>query len=274
VYAEQLERIQRILGDAFRQFEPIDELGDTKSAVESIVSGNHRLSPVEQAEIYRGQFWLRHRDALYEDYPGLAYILGEDGFEQFLRDYLLACPPDSWTLRDLGNRIATFAASYEGFPDDKAGLARDMAAFELAFIDVWDGEEAEPITLERVESIPPEAWITAEIAFHPLLSLLTLDHPVHVLRKKIRADEEPSLEVASEPTFVALWRGHNGRVHYRGISAGEDALIRSLRAGDDLGTACERAVERIEDAAALAGELQSWFRGWAKRGWIVDVTTP
>ena len=86
MYPEQLERIQRVLGDAFRRFTPIDEQGEAAQEVARIVRGNDRLTPLEQAEIYRGQFWLRHRDALTEDYPGLAYILGEEVFEQFLRD--------------------------------------------------------------------------------------------------------------------------------------------------------------------------------------------
>ena len=144
MYAEQLEAIQTVLADAFRRFDRIAETSSADS-VRSIVSGNERLTPIQQAEIYREQFWLRHRDALYEDYPGLAYILGEEPFEQFLRDYLLACPPDSWTLRDLGNRIAGFAESYAGFDPDKATLARDMCTFELAFIDIWDGAGADTI---------------------------------------------------------------------------------------------------------------------------------
>lgn len=273
MYAAQLEAIQRLLGDAFRQFTPVDAEPALREGVERIVSGNERLTPHQQAEIYRGQFWLRHRDALYEDYPGLAYILGEEPFEQFVRAYLLACPPDSWTLRDLGNRIASFAAGYEGFAADKAALARDMATFELAFIDIWDGPHTEPIQLAKVEALPPEKWIEAEIAFHPLLTLLALEHPVHELRTKIRADEQPSLDVPRGPTFVALWRGDDQRVHYRGISSSEHALVESLQSGDPLGVACDRAAERADDPSALAGQLAGWFRGWAVRGWIADVVT-
>lgn len=273
MYAEQLEAIQRFLGDAFRQFTPVDEQSGLSEGVARIVRGNDRLTPHQQAEIYRGQFWLRHRDALYEDYPGLAYILGEEPFEQFLRDYLLACPPDSWTLRNLGNRIARFAADYAGFAADKAPLAKDMAVFELAFIDIWDGPHTEPLQLAKVEALPPDKWVGAKIAFHPLLTLLVLEHPVHELRTKVRADEEPSLDVARAPTFVALWRGDDQRVHYRGISAAEHALVESLRSGDPLGVACDRAAERADDPSELAAALQGWFRGWAVRGWIADVVT-
>ncbi len=275
MYAEQLERIQRVLGVAFRQFKPIAEQSELVDAVKSIVSGNDRLSPLQQAEIYREQFWFRHRDSLYEDYPGLLHILGEQAFEQFLRAYLLACPPDSWTLRDLGNRIAGFAVEYTEFDPGKAALARDMAAFELAFIDIWDGAETQAIELGRVESIPPEAWVTAKLELHPLLTLLALSHPVHDLRTAVRACEDDTSsipwDIPNTPTFVALWRGEDERVHYRSMSASEDALVRSLRSGEPLGVACDRAAERAEDPSQIPGKLQAWFRGWATRGWIVDI---
>lgn len=273
MYAEQLDAIQRALGHAFQQLSPIDEDAELTASVQRIVSGNERLTPLQQAEIYRGQFWLRHRDALYEDYPGLVYLLGEEVFETFLRAYLRACPPDSWTLRNLGNRIASFAATYSGFPADRAAIARDMATFELAFIDIWDGPDTQPIELSRVEAIAPEAWITAEIRFHPLLTLLTLSHAVHDLRTKIRADENPAALIESAPTFVAMWRGEDERVHYRAITAPEHALIESLRNGDSLGEACGHAAERADDASQIPQQLQGWFKGWSTRGWIVDVVT-
>ena len=91
--------------------------------------------------------------------------------------------------------------------------------------------------------------------------LLTPSHPVHELRTQVRADKKPPLdEVANTPTFVALWRGEDQRVHYRGISAAEHALIESLRRGDNLGAACDHAVTRTDNPAELATQLQSWFR--------------
>lgn len=271
MYAAQLERIQRTLAAAFRQFVPLTERPDLKEELTAIVSGNERLSPQEQAEIYRGQFWLRHRDALYEDFPGLLHLLGEDAFEELLRAYLIACPPDSWTLRDLGNHLATFAKRYD-FDPAVAGAARDMAAFELAFALVWDGPDAAPVALERIEAIPADAWANARLQLHPVLTLLSLSHPVQHIRTDLKA-KAPPREILPAPTFVALWRGGNGRVHYLGIESGEHALLTSLRDGATLGEACDRAASASDDPAGLASKLQRWFKSWTRRGWIVDVVT-
>jgi hypothetical protein len=263
--------MQRLLGEAFRQFVPLTERDDLRADLQAIVSGNDRLSPAEQAEIYREQFWLRHRDALWADYPGMRHLLGEHAFEAFLRAYLLARPPDSWTLRDLGNHIAAFAETYDAFPAELAAIVRDMARFELAFIDVWDGPEQASIALAAVEAVPPAAWADAKLVFHPVLTLLPLSHPVHLIRTKLRAGEEAPRELPCAPLYVVLWRGSDQKVHYRSIAATEHALLASLKSGQSLGAACEVAAALAEDPAALGASISGWFRRWTERGWIVAI---
>jgi hypothetical protein len=271
LYAEQLERIQRVLAGAFRQFVPLTERDDLREELVAIVSGNERLSPAEQAEIYREQFWLRHRDALWADYPGLRHLLGEDAFEAMLRAYLLARPPDSWTLRDLGNHIVAFADGYDSFAPEVAAVARDMARFELAFVDVWDGPEATPIDLAAVEAVAPAAWPGARIVLHAAMQLLPLMHPVHTIRTKLRSGEDAPRELPCAPIFVVLWRGKDKKVHYRAIPAAEHALLASLRSGRTLGEACEAAAAVATQPEKLGASISGWFRRWTERGWITAI---
>jgi len=258
----RLEQLQHFLADAFRRSEALSDDDDIAGEIRAVVAGNDRLTPRQQAEIYREQFWLRHIDALREDYPALRYLLGDEAFEQLARDYLTACPPDSFTLRDVGDRIATFADSYAGF-GDHAGPARDLARFELAFVAIFDGADAEPISLEQVQAIAPEAWPSTVLSFHPLLTVLELSYPVHRIRIGLKDEQQPSRQLQPEPTFVAMWRGDDLKVHYRTISQDEAELLACLRDGASLGDAL------TED---VADELQGWFKGWAMRGWIVDLS--
>ena len=63
------------------------------------VTGNDRLSPAEQIEIYREQFWLRHTGSLLEDFPGLSGILGQEDWEKLSESYLSEVVPRAWSLR-------------------------------------------------------------------------------------------------------------------------------------------------------------------------------
>lgn len=290
----ELASIQSFLADAFRQNDPLTDRDDLSPGLRAIVSGNDRLSPEQQAEIYREQFWLRHRDVLRDDFPALRHLLGDEAFEDLARAYLTACPPDSYTLRNLGRRLADFAERYEGFSADLTGPARDMARFELAFVDIFDGPDFSPVNAERVQAIRPEAWADARLTLQPLLTVLSLDHPVHRYRTEVRneglgqdtaskdpdapeddADPAPVPLPEREPSWVAMWRGADLRVHYRPISAAEAALVTALRDGKSLGQACAEVAEGLEGAEqqTFSTRLGAWFQGWAKRGWIVDVQT-
>jgi hypothetical protein len=278
--AGQLSSIQHTLGKAFAQFEPLTEREDLREAVEAIAAGNERLTPLEQAEIYREQFWLRHRDVLYEDYPGLSYLLGEDAFERFARAYLEACPPDSWTLRDLGNRIVAFAEGYDDFDSDKRALLLDMVRYELAFVDVFDGPEVAPLDPATVAKLPPEAWAKAVVKLHPQLVLLRLGHPVQELRSIVRmldddADEadKPDRDIAPDDVRLVLFRGDELKVRYATFEPLPFELLELLGRGVPLVEACDAAASGLsaDEQQGFADKLQGWFRYWGKRGFIFDI---
>jgi hypothetical protein len=265
-----LAATQALLGDLLRQFVPIGEHGEaTRARVREVVAGNERLSPEAQAEIYREQFWLRHRDSLYEDLPALAHLLGDAAFEALARAYLASCPPDSWTLRDLPLKLPAFADAYRDFPPELAAAARDVCRFEVAFVPLFDGPERAPVELAKVQAVPADAWERARIELHPGLTLLRLGHAAHVLRGALRAGEAPARELAPCPAWLGMWRGGDGRVHYVELEPRELELLGALREGLPLGEACARAAGDSGDD--LDAALMGWFARWAERGWVVDV---
>jgi hypothetical protein len=264
-----LAELQQILAGAFGGLTPLADRPELRAELERIVAEGRSMTPVEQADVYREQFWLRHQGALREDFPGLRHVVGEERFDDLVRAYLLAHPPDSWTLRDLCRKMASFCAGWGGLPAEVAPLARDMARFEVAFEDIFDGADVAPIGPDAVGAVPDDAWPAARIGFHPLLTLLVLDHPVHEIRLALRKGNEPPA-VARARTHVAMWRGADLKVHYRAIAAGEHELVEALRRGTPLGRACADVAASGEPE--VEARIGTWFRAWAMRGWIVAIT--
>ena len=100
-----LSQLQLSLASALRERGSLEGSADWSAFAAEHVSGNARLSPVEQLEIYREQFWLRHTESLLEDFPGLSGILGQEAWEKLAEHYLHELAPDSYTLRNLGARL-------------------------------------------------------------------------------------------------------------------------------------------------------------------------
>jgi hypothetical protein len=266
-----LEALMGALGRAFRSGSPLPDDPELEPVCREHVSGNDRLTPAEQADIYRRQFWLRHVDALVEDYPGLSYLIGEDAFDAFCRAYLEAHPPSSFTLRDLGSDVVRFAAAYNGFPPGKQALARDMARYELALVELFDGAAPPPLDPTKVTSMPEDGWSTARIVLHPLLVLMELGYPVHAVRSELKVGKAPE-PPGPRPVHLALFRTEL-TLRYEELDPSAFALLEALRRGVPLVPACEAVAAGLDEAAgeALAARVGTWFSQWTSWGLIVDV---
>lgn len=267
-----LEDLYGFLSGAFRSTTPIVDDPALGPACAERVTGNDRLTPAEQVDIYRRQFWLRHYDCLLEDYPGLFAILGEDPFYAFVDAYLTAYPPRAPSLRDLGEDIVVFAERYDGFPGDLRWAALDMVRYENAFVPIFDGEGAPPLDPAKLQALPPEAWETARILFTPLMALLRVEAPVHRIRLAVKTGEPPALPPKRDPQNLVLFR-RDLRIQFEELDPLAFDLLSALTRGEPLVPACERLASAAgpEKAAELSSAVGAWFQAWASWGLIVDV---
>lgn len=229
------------------------------------------LSPVERLEIYREQYWLRHTASLLEDFPGLSGLLGQRDWERLVEGYLGVVRSPSWTLRDLGYRLPEHVERAEWLPHRE--LARDMARYEWAIIEVFDAADAPPLDPAKLAAVPPDAWENARLELVPALALLAVEYPVAELRASLR--ERPGSGVAlpaRRRECLVIHRDAELSVTRRVVAPGAFALLVALADGYRLGEACERAVEREPDLASeIETKVGEWFTEFGSLGWVANV---
>ncbi|MBX3204613.1 MAG: putative DNA-binding domain-containing protein [Labilithrix sp.] len=287
-----LAEMQAVLAVALRRVSPIADDPELSVHAERIASGNDRLSPVEQVDIYREQFWLRHVDVLRDDFASIEYALGDDAFERLAHAYLEACPSASFTLRDLGEDMARFLATRA--PWSTEPFLAELARVEWAFVDAFDGQNAPPFDPASIAGRSEDEWPGARIVLHPALQRLTLEWPTHDYRIGARKGEEPA-RPERRACHVVVYRGAE-LLHCLEIDADAAAMLDELARGTPLGEACERAAAKIGAAApagsadraassdetsgggeretpleVLQGKLAGWFSEWTSLGWIRSV---
>jgi hypothetical protein len=239
------------------------------------LTGNARLTPVEQLEVYREQFWLRHTSSLVEDFPGVGGILGQTDWERLVESYLLAHTPQSWTLRELGRHFPEHVASVDSLPHH--ALCTDMARLEWAFIELFDAAECAPLDLGKLASLPPNTLETGQLVLAPALRLLSVGFPVADLRMRLLAQRagasEPAVAIPEpEAQSLVLYRGEDRRLYHRPVTPEAFALLGALGRGLSLVAACEHTLETCpEHAERLQQNVSAWFQEWAQRGWLVDI---
>jgi hypothetical protein len=269
-----LVELQSVLGAAFSRRDPVGADPAIAAACARFVAPKERLTPAEQVDIYRRQYWARLDEVLRDDFVGLHHVLGDEGWDALVRDYLSAHPSRSPSLRGLGAKMAAFLDGWPALPAARADLARDMARYELAFSEVFDGAEPPPLPAHKVVGLSAEAWTSATIVLSPLVHRMRLRHAVHVLRKAVRAGESPP-RPAPTPVALALFR-RELVVHYEELTNDQYAMLEALGRGASLVDACRSVAEGKADELAdeLAADVGGWFQRWASWGFVADVVVP
>lgn len=221
-----------------------------------IAKGSSRLTPLQQLEVYREQFWWRHVGCLVDDYPTLHALLGHDAFEALCTRYLKAFPPKGFLLRDLGKNLS------EHLSTEGDRLLVDIACVEWAFVDAFDAADAPPLDPTTIAEASEDAWPGARLTLHPSLVLLDMTFPAEELRMKQRS-REPIGRVGPSPRALAVYR-RDLLLYSEPLERSAHAVLGALLRGETLAAACEHAADAEEN-------LGGWFARWAALGWISRV---
>jgi hypothetical protein len=291
----ELKELQRLMAEAlFRPLTP--EWGmqkrwtdgtPMKSVASEFIKPNDRLTSFERLEIYNRQYWFRVLDCLYDDYPGLRAIVGERKFMKLAKAYLTRYQSDSYTLRDLGNRIEQFLREEPNWCAPRQDLAIDMARFEWAQVVAFDGPSKPPVTPDDILDTPPSRL---KLGLQPYLSLLELDFAVDdflIAVKKQESDvlrgEASNAKVAvpkrrgrrkrvrypkREKVYLAVHR-HDNVLYYKRLEEEEHAILKSLDCGATVEDACVEAVTAsIRMNVDWPAKIRQWFDSWSTLGWF------
>jgi hypothetical protein len=274
---DELSALQERLAQALRHNRALEKDPAWRELADRELCGSSRLSPVEQLEIYREQFWLRHTGSLVEDFPGLGGILGQQDWERLAQQYLTETVPDSYTLRDLGLRLPKLIERADWLPHQ--ALCLDMARLEVAYIEVFDAPDTEPLAPEQLGRIPEEQLGDCRLVVAPCVRLLSVQYPVADLRRQLRANDEnhDSDEAVpipgKNPQNLVVYR-KSLRLWDMPLSDVAFAFLTGLGAGSSLGAAAERAASSAEKEAELGAGIGEWLREWTAKGLLCDVVLP
>jgi hypothetical protein len=289
-----LAQLQREMAAAVMQpLTPDEEMraeasdGRSMTAVaESFIAPNSRLTAFERLEIYNRQYWFRVLGALAEDFPALRSFVGASAFEALSIAYLTAHPSRSFTLRNLGSKLAEWLEANPAFAGRRHRLALDVTRIEWAFVESFDSADRAPLTLDQIATLDAGS----RIAIQPHLQLIELEYPaddlvlsLHDRRKRDTSEAGVKHERDSDadsgapaklprlrrrPTWVAAHR-IDLSVYYRRLQREEFLTLAAIRRGLPLAEAIQAGfvASRVPESRRPQ-RVREWFAAWAELGWI------
>jgi len=252
-------------------------------ALDALIAGDVRLGPAARLDIYANMYFFRIRDILREEYPRLAAALGPEAFHDLITDYILIEPPAHPSLRAAGARLPAFLRAHArnvGRP-----WLSELAALERMHRELFDGPDAEPLTLETLQILTPEAFSTLEVRLVPAHRVLVHAFDLSRVWTALEAREGAphavggALPHPDEPRADAetllVWR-RDVTVYHRPVSgAAEATLLRHAAEPTTLGALCEGFVDARGgapgekgpgDESALAAEAFQILARWVDDG--------
>jgi len=286
-----LDHIQRQMFDAIRQ--PLTSAESMRQRTrdgrslrgiaEEIIKPNDRLTSFERLEIYNRQYWLRVLSALAEDFPGLRAIIGERAFERLAIAYLLDCPSQSFTLRNLGLRLPQWLLSHREYIAKSEQLALDMVRLEWAEVEAFDEAAKPKLSPEDLAGLGPDP----KFHLQPYVRPLELSYPVDDFLISIHRSKEEEIDIVSNAVtertkrsrtkrpplpkpkkiFLAVHRADTS-VYFKRIDKEAFAILVALRDGKSLSEAVDSVDWSNRSVEESSAEVQQWFAYWSAQGWF------
>ncbi len=224
--------------------------------------------------VYRHAYRARLLEALRDNYPVLAQVMGDEDFDALAAAYLKAHPSRFASIRWYGDGLADFMAS-------EAEVAHpafiDVARMDWALRGVFDAGDDEPLRLEHLQQLPPEDWPALRLQPRASARCLLLDWAVEPAWAALarHAQQRDAGEVGEAPELPApeplahrllAWRPQL-ETRWRSLEPGEGALVAAVFEGVDWTRLGDIAVAQWGEAEAPA-RLVACLQQWVQEGWL------
>jgi hypothetical protein len=236
--------------------------GDVDEAeIDRCFVGSTDLPALERVEIYGNMYVWRIVDALREEFPKVASLLGDDAFFDAMAEYIGQEPSESPDLGQMGRRLPEFLKSYAGPP----GLA-DLAALEWARSQVFLEADAPSAAATALAGVASEDVPAVRLQVIPALRLLSFEHSPLQVWQQIEDGEPPGVPDAAAG-HAAVWRREFDVFHVS-LNTEEAEALRRCVAGEPLERVCDAFAGHDDAATTAFAAIASWFA----EGWISGVT--
>jgi hypothetical protein len=222
------------------------------------------LGAEERVEIYARMYLHRLVDAVTEDVPLTARVLGPEAMLERVQAYLLEHPSRSPDIGQVGRIFGAWLRGTEGIRPDLP----DLAILERARSEVRTALDAPVAGADVLQGLPTEKLPAARFVFIPGLRLVRLQHDVRPLWDALDGELAPP-EPLPGPVAFAVWRREFKVFHTR-LSPAEARALSVALDGGALEDVCGAFAGEPEPAHLAFGAVLSWFAD----GWVSGVGAP
>lgn len=229
---------------------------------------SRHLRPKERVAIYANMYFVRLLECMQVDYPAVAHLTGERGFEKLVRAYLLRHPSRHYSLNLLGARLPEFLAGSVRVA--RRPLLHDVALLEQLMSVVFDAPESPVLATADLARVAPEAWENARPRLIDAMRLAAFEHRANAIVTAVRQGLALP-ELTRKRTWVAVYR-KDFVIWRMELTQPMHAVLSALAERQTLREAIEAGAEVFDGGAEeLQGKIFGWFSEWVAEGFFSAI---
>jgi hypothetical protein len=214
----------------------------------------------DRLAVYVEGYPARLHDALAEQFPAVARLVGAARFHALVHRYLRAAGLRSYNLNEAGAEMSAFLRA-DALGAELPFLA-DLAELEWAVVRAFHATDEPALAPAQLAAIDPAALLAGAVRFQPSVAVRESPWPIHALWEA--RDAAPgAIDIDLATGERVLVRRAGFAVACTPIDAGRAAALHALLAGHPLGDVAERA----DDPPAVI----AWLGEWLAAGLVVEV---
>ncbi|MBV4453524.1 MULTISPECIES: HvfC/BufC N-terminal domain-containing protein [Pseudomonas] len=213
--------------------------------------------------IYHNAYLSRLQEVLRHDFSAVLYWLGDDEFAALTEAYVRRYPSAHYSLRWLGERFPAFILEHL-VAAQSAPLA-ELARLEWAFTLAFDAQQGEPLTLDDMVLLSPQAWPMLQVRLAPSVQRVPCHfNSVAIWRASKDEFEFPGSQALDSAQTCLVWR-HQRVCHYRSLEPAEaSALVGMATTGWNFAELCAELAVTYAEGAPL--QAVTWLKQWIHEG--------
>ncbi|MFC6336030.1 DUF2063 domain-containing protein [Pseudomonas sp. CCM 7891] len=220
--------------------------------------------------IYHNAYQARLQEVLQGDFGAVWYWLGDDEFAQLGAAYIRRYPSTHYSLRWFGERFCEFVL--EHLVAEQSVPLAELVRLEWAFTLAFDAPQGEPLTLQYMVQLPPEAWPGLQVQLaSSVQQILCCFNSVAIWRSSKEQADFPGSEALPEAQVCLIWR-HQNIGQYRTLAPVEAwALAGMVSTGWNFSELCAELAVTYQEGAAL--QAVTWLKQWVQEG-LLECRAP
>ncbi len=205
--------------------------------------------PVAGVHVYNSGYFARIHETLGKVFPALQAVC-QEAFREIVKDYLEQYRPKGDSVDFAGEHLVEFlaASNYEDDIGVPGRVLADIAAYELARLQVFLAADDQSLTMEQLHTLRPDQWLQLKLSIGPNVRLLDFEYDVVETVHQLRNGEQPP-PPERMPQRVLVARSPEHEVIVRALTEEEARFLLSLQGSGGLLVTIQE--EQFEPARAL-----------------------